>query len=101
MAGRGISVTHEALGAVRVMRTCGMMGEVVGMAASICKKHNCDPHGVYDKHLAKLQNLLKVGVSKESVAVQGIRESTATYDFFVDDPISRTDDTVSDEDDCA
>ena len=25
-----VSVTHEALGTVRVMRTCGMMGEVVG-----------------------------------------------------------------------
>ncbi|HOS44474.1 MAG TPA: FAD-dependent oxidoreductase, partial [Armatimonadota bacterium] len=29
MAGRDISVTHEALGAVRVMATTGMMGEVV------------------------------------------------------------------------
>ena len=36
MAGRNISVTHEALGTVRVMRTCGMMGEVVGKAASLC-----------------------------------------------------------------
>ena len=33
MAGRCISVNHEALGTVRVMRTCGMMGEVVGKAA--------------------------------------------------------------------
>ena len=38
MAGRNISVTHVALGTVRVMRTTGMMGEVVGMAASLCKK---------------------------------------------------------------
>ena len=29
MAGRNISVTHAALGSVRVMRTGGMMGEVV------------------------------------------------------------------------
>ena len=36
MAGRCISVTHEALGTTRVMKTCGMMGEVVGKAASIC-----------------------------------------------------------------
>ena len=47
MAGRDISVTHEALGPVRVMRTCGCMGEVVGMAASLCKKHDCTPRGVY------------------------------------------------------
>jgi len=32
-----ISVTHEALGAVRVMRTTGMMAEIVGMACSLCK----------------------------------------------------------------
>lgn len=37
MAGRNISVTHVALGTVRVMRTTGMMGEVVGIAASLCK----------------------------------------------------------------
>ncbi len=34
MAGRDISTTREALGAVRVMRTTGMMGEVVGMAVA-------------------------------------------------------------------
>ncbi len=33
MAGRDISVEHGALGAVRVMRTCGCEGEVIGMAA--------------------------------------------------------------------
>ena len=37
MAGRCISVTHEALGTVRVMKTCGMMGEVVGKAASLVR----------------------------------------------------------------
>ncbi len=40
MAGRDISVKHDALGAVRVMRTGGCMGEIVGMAASLCKKHD-------------------------------------------------------------
>ena len=55
MAGRDISVTHEALGAVRVMRTGGMMGEVVGIAASLCKEHDTTPRGVYADHLAELQ----------------------------------------------
>ncbi|UCE48000.1 MAG: FAD-dependent oxidoreductase, partial [Phycisphaerales bacterium] len=68
MAGRDISVTHEALGAVRVMRTCGMMGEVVGMAASLCKKHNTNPRGVYQHHLAELKELAKRGVDKPGVA---------------------------------
>jgi hypothetical protein len=64
MAGRCISVTHEALGAVRVMRTCGTGGEIVGMAASVCKEFNTDPRGVYDKHLAALQQRMRKGVGK-------------------------------------
>lgn len=59
MAGRCISVTHEALGTVRVMKTCGMMGEVVGRAASICKSRNCSPRDVYQKHLSELDELLQ------------------------------------------
>ena len=46
MAGRCISVTHEALGTVRVMKTCGMMGEVVGKAASLCVQFDCSPRDV-------------------------------------------------------
>ncbi len=68
MAGRDISVTHVALGTVRVMRTCGMMGEVVGMAASLCKKHNTNPRGVYQYHLAELKELAERGVGKLSTA---------------------------------
>ncbi len=64
MAGRDISVTHVALGTVRVMRTCGMMGELVGMAASLCKKHDTTPRGVYDDHLDELKQLAKKGVAK-------------------------------------
>lgn len=64
MAGRDISVTHVALGTVRVMRTCGMMGELVGMAASLCKQHNTTPRGVYENHLDDLKELAKRGVGK-------------------------------------
>jgi hypothetical protein len=71
MAGRDISVTHEALGTVRVMRTTGMMGEVVGMAAAICKQKDTNPRGVYEKHLAELQNLMRQGASKADCAVAG------------------------------
>lgn len=62
MAGRNISVTHVALGTVRVMRTTGMMGEVVGMAARVCKDHGCLPRGVYESHLDDLKVLMKKGV---------------------------------------
>lgn len=64
MAGRDISVTHDALGAVRVMRTCGMMGEVVGLAAAVCKRHECSPRAVYEEHLAELKALMERGASK-------------------------------------
>lgn len=62
MAGRCISVTHVALGAVRVMRTCGMTGEVVGMAASLAARYDATPRGVYEKHLPELKRLMETGV---------------------------------------
>lgn len=64
MAGRNISVTHVALGTIRVMRTGGMMGEVVGMAASLCTKHETSPRGIYNKHLPELKALMKEGTGK-------------------------------------
>ena len=64
MAGRNISVTHVALGTIRVMRTGGMMGEVVGMAASLCKTHKTLPRGIYNAHLPELKALMKEGVGK-------------------------------------
>jgi hypothetical protein len=62
MAGRNISVTHVALGTVRVMRTGAMMGEVVGMAASICRNHKAKPRQVYQSFLPELQELMKKGI---------------------------------------
>ena len=58
MAGRNISVTHVALGTIRVMRTTGMMGEVLGHAAYLCIKHQTDPRGVYEKHLDEMKKML-------------------------------------------
>ena len=57
MAGRNISVTHQALGTIRVMRTCGMMGEIVGKAAYLAVLHGTSPRGVYEKHLSELITL--------------------------------------------
>lgn len=65
MAGRNISVTHAALGTVRVQKTTGMMGEVVGMAASLATKHATGPRGVYQNHLAELEDLMRRGVGKQ------------------------------------
>ena len=66
MAGRNISVTHVALGTVRVMRTTGMMGEVVGMAASLCKKYQSSPRGIYQNHLPELTSMMKAGAGKDA-----------------------------------
>jgi hypothetical protein len=60
MAGRNVSVTHEALGTTRVMKTCGMMGEVVGRAASVCKLHSCLPRDVFEKYWSEMDTLLKL-----------------------------------------
>lgn len=64
MAGRNISVTHVALGTVRVMRTIGMMGEVVGMAASICKENQALPRDVYTTYLDDLKDLMEKGIGE-------------------------------------
>ena len=60
MAGRDISVTDEALGTTRVMKTIGMMGEVVGKAAAICVKHHCTPRDVYTLSWPEMDALLKL-----------------------------------------
>ena len=60
MAGRCISVTHEALGTTRVMKTCGMMGEVVGKAASVCVKHSCLPRDVYQSYWPEMEKLMQL-----------------------------------------
>ena len=59
MAGRCISVSKTGLGPVRVMKTCGMMGEIVGKAASICIKKSTSPRGVYTDYLSELHHLMR------------------------------------------
>ena len=58
MAGRTISVERFALGSTRVMRTCGMMGEVVGKAAWVCVRHHTTPRGVYEQYPHVLKDLM-------------------------------------------
>ena len=67
MAGRNISVTHVALGSTRIMRTCGMIGEVVGMAASICAKENLFPRDIYASRLEDLKALMRKGTGRTDV----------------------------------
>lgn len=57
--GRLVSCTHVALGSLRVNETLGAMGHAVGVAASLCKKHSCNPSEISKKHLKELQNILQ------------------------------------------
>lgn len=62
MAGRCISVSHVALGATRVMITCGLQGQAVGTAAAICKNRRTTPRGLCQSYIGELQQqLLKDG----------------------------------------
>lgn len=88
MAGRNISVTHVALGTVRVMRTGGMMGEVVGMAASLCKKHHTTPRGIYKNHLSELKILMQKGIGKKGFEEPEHIHYTPKYPYLIPFPDS-------------
>jgi hypothetical protein len=55
MAGRNVSVTHVALGTVRVQGTLGSLGQAAGIAAALCAQ-NSDLPSVYSQ--IKLPTLL-------------------------------------------
>ncbi|MBQ6707579.1 MAG: FAD-dependent oxidoreductase [Clostridia bacterium] len=57
-AGRNISVTHAALSSTRVMATCSILGQALGTAASIAKKYDTSPRGVYENHINELKQTL-------------------------------------------
>ncbi len=69
IAGRCASTSHEALGTVRVMKTCGMMGEVVGKAASICRQRDCNPRAVYEQYWGEMDKLLQLPGGARRVTV--------------------------------
>ena len=64
LAGRDISVSHGAFAAVRVQRTLGMLAEVVGIAAGICREKDCTPRDVYARHLPLLKERMSKGVPR-------------------------------------
>lgn len=66
LAGRIISASHIAFGTTRVMTTCAHGGQVVGMAAAVCKQQNAEPTDLIGG------NLLKTLQDKLSLSGQGI-----------------------------
>ncbi|WP_149239851.1 FAD-dependent oxidoreductase [Dyadobacter sp. 32] len=55
IAGRIMSATHVAFASTRVMATSAVGGQAVAIAAALCKKHNCSPRELGEKHLKELQ----------------------------------------------
>ncbi|MEW6233867.1 MAG: FAD-dependent oxidoreductase [Candidatus Omnitrophota bacterium] len=62
LAGRDISVSHVALGGVRVMRTTSLMGQAVGTAAALCVEKSMTPRQAGKDAIGEIQQrLLKDG----------------------------------------
>jgi len=66
-ASRLCSVSHLAHGTVRLQRTLSTLGMAVGVAAGLCKKYNCKPADIYEKHLEELQQTML----KQDISVMG------------------------------
>jgi hypothetical protein len=58
-------MTHIAHGMFRCQHTTGMMGEVVGMAAWLCRKKNVLPREIYSAHLGEMKKLLDKGILRK------------------------------------
>ena len=57
-AGKDISATYVAMGAIRVMNTGGEMGVVVGRAAALCVERGCMPRELANERFVELARRL-------------------------------------------
>lgn len=57
-AGRNISASHIAFASVRVMGTCGIMGQAVGTAAALMAKYGLNARQLCAEKIAELQEIL-------------------------------------------
>jgi hypothetical protein len=58
MAGRNISATKAALGSLRVMQTCGVMGQAIGTAAALATRAAMELGALNDQIVGQVQDLL-------------------------------------------
>jgi FAD dependent oxidoreductase/Concanavalin A-like lectin/glucanases superfamily len=92
-AGRDMSVSHMALGSVRVQGTLSALGQAAGTAAAMCAAREVTPRGLYRNHIGELQQTLVKhdqyipGITNEDpvdlarkAAVTA--SSTAHYEYF-------------------
>lgn len=59
MCGRCCSMTHRALGSMRVQSTCAVTGQAAGLAAANCVKTGLSPREYGKRHIEDLRNELK------------------------------------------
>ena len=57
-AGRNISVTHAALSSARVMCTCAICGQAIGVAAAVAVRGALSPRGVFESASEELRQTL-------------------------------------------
>ena len=81
LGGRCLSMTHISFSSVRVMRTLGMLGEVIGMAAAVCRRHDCLPKAVYSEYLDELKALMTAGIDMTPPCSWGVGYQDA-YHFM-------------------
>ena len=73
MAGRNMSASHLGMSNTRVMLTCAIMGHAAGTGAAFCVHEETTPRGVYQNHLAALQQQL-------------LKEGATIFELQADDP---------------
>lgn len=49
VGGRAFSLTHAAFASARVMGTTAVVGQAIGTAAALCKKHGLSPRDLYEQ----------------------------------------------------
>jgi hypothetical protein len=60
IGGRLISASHVAFSSTRVMATCALGAQAIGMAAALCRRHDLLPAGLSDPiQMRELQRLLQ------------------------------------------
>lgn len=57
-AGRNLSATHAAMSSTRVMATCSLLGQAMGVAAGMCCVRDCTPDDIYEKYMPEVQQKL-------------------------------------------
>ena len=71
VAGRIMSTSHVAFGSTRVIATLCTLGQAIGAAVYLCKKHQLGPRQAYQERIRDLQQLLL----KEDQYVVGIKNN--------------------------